>query len=147
MVFDPQQDAVGQAPQRRDIFSQQHHAKRQHPQAENRQNAEKTSRDEQEPRRHTNPAGGWLAKPANGRLQTDRQSADQTLKAPLSVGPSGAIRVVGVLAVHAQWLLAEVTVSALNPDWLNCGELPSGPQIDRFSSAKARSTAIRHREV
>jgi hypothetical protein len=61
MALYPIQEPIAHPPQRRNILRQQHQPERQHPNREDRQDAEEGASDEQHADRNPDPAQRWPA--------------------------------------------------------------------------------------
>jgi len=83
MPLDPIQEAIAHPPQRRDILRQQHQAEGQHPNSEERENAEECSGDEEHAGHKPDPAERRPAQPTDDSLQTARQSVDHPFEQSL----------------------------------------------------------------
>ena len=85
-LFQPIENAIAEAPQRRDVVGQKHEAERKHPEAENRQDGKEPADDQQYAGREARPARGWLPEPPCDRLQPAWQAAKEPPQPSLRVG-------------------------------------------------------------
>jgi hypothetical protein len=114
MPLDPIQEAIAHPPQRWDILRQQHQAERQHPNPEERENAEECSGDEQHAGNKPDPAERRPAQPTDDSLQTARQSVDHPFEQSLVTLRRGLARrrsaISGLGAVLHRTLSEDVVV-------------------------------------
>src|SRR6478752_3751307 len=82
--FDPSQNAIEHSPQHWYVFGQQHQAERQHPQPEQRKDAEKAADDQQNTSAYPQPTLGGLAQPPRRRPPGFGQPIDQLLEPSLA---------------------------------------------------------------
>jgi hypothetical protein len=90
-LFQPIENAIAEAPQRRDVVGQKHEAERKHPEAENRQDGKEPADDQQYAGREARPARGWLPEPPGDRLHPAWQAAKEPPQPSLGVGVSDVI--------------------------------------------------------
>ena len=77
--------AIARPAQRWDVVGQEHEPKRQHPEAENRQDGEAAADDQQYAGRDARPARGGLSEPAGRGLHAPRQAAEEPPQPPLMI--------------------------------------------------------------
>jgi len=82
-TLDPVQKTATEGAQDRHVLGQKHEAKREHPEAEDRQHRKQTSDDQQQACGNAKPAAGRLPQRAQCRAQPLREPIDQSLDTPV----------------------------------------------------------------
>jgi len=153
MVLHPLQDATGHIPQELQIIRKEDKTERQHPEAENGEDAEHTAQDEQQARRNSCPTPGRLPQPAHGFSDAGRQASDQQLQPPLPV-----VVILGRTTVHKFTINTAIFHAPMSPQLMHRergsrqnGMIRSRKKIGAdHTQSQPRvelGTVIRHREV
>jgi hypothetical protein len=106
-AFDPIQNPGSHRSERRKIVGEQYQSKRQHPESQDREEAEKTAADEKPARRYSYPARGRLPEPADGRAKAARQPVDELIETPIVTTGRGRLK-LGIDATSIRRLLHRV---------------------------------------